>query len=233
MSTRAVVFDLDGTLLDTMTVVPRVYVQIIRELGGPDLTPQELVAAWHLGPTPVILAHFLGRAITSADLEHFYAGMEAGAASTQPFPGVLELLQALREDGYVLAVYTSATRRGVGTTLGRTGLDAQVSVVVTGDEVARPKPAPDGLVDTCRLLGIPAAAAAYVGDAETDLQCAAAAGAIPVHARWSPHTVSAAGFPHAAQRPGDVRDLLAGIGRTTPEAGPHRWRPAPRGIPGR
>ncbi|HEU5419152.1 MAG TPA: HAD family hydrolase [Streptosporangiaceae bacterium] len=209
---EAVVFDLDGTLLDTMTVVPRVYVQTIRELGGPDLTPQELVAAWHMGPTPVVLAHFTGRAITSRDLDLFFDRMAAGAALTQPFPGVLDLLRALGEDGYALAVYTSATRRLIDATLARTGLGPLVSVVVTGDEVARPKPAPDGLLDTCRLLGVPATAAAYVGDAETDLQCAAAAGAIPVHARWSPHTVAVAGPGYAARQPGDVRTLLAGLG---------------------
>jgi HAD superfamily hydrolase (TIGR01549 family) len=208
---RAVVFDLDGTLLDTMTVVPAAYVRAIRELGGPDLTPQELVAAWHLGPSPVVLGHFLGRETTGDDLEHFYMRMTESAAATQLFPGITELLRGLRDDGYALAVYTSATRRGVGATLARTRLSELIPVVVTGDEVARPKPAPDGLLDTCRLLGIPATAAAYVGDAETDLQCAAAAGAIPVHARWSPHTVSAAGFSYAAQRPGDVRALLAGI----------------------
>ena len=211
MRGRAVVFDLDGTLLDTMTVVPEAYVRAIRELGGPSLTPQELVAAWHLGPSPVVLAHFLGREATGDDLEHFYARMQECAGATQLFPGITGLLRALREDGYALAVYTSATRRSVGPVLARTGLGELVSVVVTGDEVARPKPAPDGLLDTCRLLGIPATAAAYVGDAETDLQCATAAGAIPVHARWSSHTVAAAGFAYAADQPGDIRTLLAGF----------------------
>jgi HAD superfamily hydrolase (TIGR01509 family) len=211
--TRAVVFDLDGTLLDTMTVVPGAYVQVIRELGGPDLTPHELVSAWHLGPSPVVLAHFLGRAVTDSDLEHFYARMDTAGAATQPFPGVPALLQELHDDGYLLAVFTSATRRGVGPTLARTGLGEQVTVVVTGDEVARPKPAPDGLLDTCRLLGVPAAAAAYVGDAETDLQCAAAAGAVPVHARWSPDTAALPGWRYTAEQPCDLRTLLAGLER--------------------
>jgi HAD superfamily hydrolase (TIGR01509 family) len=215
----AVVFDLDGTLLDTMTAVPLAYVQAIRELGGPDVTPQELVASWHLGPTPVLLAHYLRRPVTARDLDQFHARMAAGTAATQLFPGIADLLGALRDDGYPLAVYTSATRRGIEPALTRTGLRAYFPVVVAGDEVARPKPAPDGLLDTCRLLGVPAAAAAYVGDAETDLQCAAAAGAFGVHARWSPHTVPVPGYPHAAGRPDDVRQLLGGR------------RPADRAVP--
>jgi hypothetical protein len=109
----AVVFDLDGTLLDTMTAVPAAYVQAIRELGGPDLTPQELVASWHLGPTPVLLAHYLERPVTARDLDQFHARMAAGTAATQLFPGIADLLGALRDDGYALAVYTSATRRGI------------------------------------------------------------------------------------------------------------------------
>jgi len=57
----AVVFDLDGTLVDTMTIAPTVYVGTIRALGGPELSPDTVAATWHVGATPAVLAHFLGR----------------------------------------------------------------------------------------------------------------------------------------------------------------------------
>ena len=207
MTVRAVVFDLDGTLVDTMTSVPRAYVETIRALGGPVLTPAQLIAAWHIGPTPVVLGHFLGRAATAGDLECFYDRAAAAAESAVPFPGVPELLEALRRDGTALAVYTSATRRIADVVLTGTGLGDHFPVVVAGDEVNEPKPAPDGLLDACRLLGVPASAAAYVGDSGTDLDCARAAGALPVHARWSAHVKRTSGNP--ARRPADVLAVLA------------------------
>lgn len=209
MTVQAVVFDLDGTLLDTMTSVPRAYVETIRDLGGPDLTLAQLIATWHIGPAPVVLTHFLGRTATDSELECFYDRVAAAAESTRPFPGVVELLHALRRGGRTLAVYTSATRRIADMMLTGTGLNDYFPVVVTGDQVADPKPAPDGLLDACRLLGIPASATAYVGDSDTDLGCARAAGAIPIHARWSAHIESAPGHPHTAYRPADVITVLA------------------------
>ena len=214
MSVRAVVFDVDGTLLDTMTSVPRAYVETIRDLGGPGLTLAQLIATWHIGPAPVILTHFLGRSATGSDLEVFYDRVAAAAESTSPFPGVLELLNALRHNGMPLAVYTSATRRIADMMLTGTGLNDYFPVVVTGDQVANPKPAPDGLLDACRLMGIPASATAYVGDSDTDLGCARAARAIPIHARWSAHTESAPGHPHTAYRPADVITVLASASPT-------------------
>lgn len=209
MSVRAVVFDLDGTLVDTMASVPRAYVETIRDLGGPVLTPAQLIAAWHIGPTPVVLGHFLGRAATAGDLECFYEHAVTAAESSRVFPGIVELLQALRRDRRALAVYTSATRRIADVVLTGTGLGDHFPVVVAGDQVNDPKPAPDGLLDACRLLGVPASATAYVGDSGTDLECARAAGALPVHARWSAHVESAPEQPHSARRPADVLAVLA------------------------
>ncbi len=209
MTIEAVVFDLDGTLLDTMTSVPLAYTQAIRERGGPGLTPDQVVAAWHLGPTPVVLAHFLGRAVTDGDLECFHDRIAVAAGSARPFSGIPELLRALRRGGHALAVFTSATGRIAASMLAGTGLSEYFPVVVTGDMAALPKPAPDGLLDTCHLLGIPAAATAYVGDSATDLRCARTAGAMPIHARWSPHTVDAPQFSRAAHRPRDVLAFIA------------------------
>lgn len=208
MRVRAVVFDLDGTLLDTMTSVPVAYLKAIRALGGPALTPAQLVATWHIGPAPVLLTHFLGRTATCNDLEFFYGCVATAARSARPFPGIVDLLQALRRGGTDLAVYTSATRRMADMMLTGTGLADHFPVVVAGDQVANPKPAPDGLLDACRLLRTPASAAAYVGDADTDVACARAAGAVPVHARWSAQVDGTAGHRYAARRPIDVLTVL-------------------------
>jgi HAD superfamily hydrolase (TIGR01549 family) len=205
---KAVVFDLDGTLLDSMAFAPKAYADTIRSLGGPEVSAQQVVAAWNIGPTPVVLAHFLGRAIVPEDVECFRSFFEAAAAGVQAFPAVVEMLDALSHQGYRLGVYTTATRRAATLMLATAGLAGRLSTVLGGDEVSEPKPAPLGLQLACRRLGVNAADAAYVGDAEVDLRCAEAAGSLGIHAAWGlPGSVLTA-FGPVARHPADVIALL-------------------------
>src|SRR5215472_14571984 len=90
--TKAVVFDMDGTLVDTMRSMPRVYADTIRYLGGPDVSPGDVQAIWHIGPTSVVLEHFLGRPVSPGNMECFYAHLERAMAIVRPFDGIIEML---------------------------------------------------------------------------------------------------------------------------------------------
>ena len=209
-------FDLDGTLVDTMTTIPRAYVDTLRDLGGPAVEPAEVVATWHVGPAPVVLAHLLGRAVSARDLEVYHRHVDVAVAAVRPFAGVIPLLRVLDRAGYRLGVFTGAGRRAAMALLAGARLDAFFPVVVCGDEVAHPKPAPDGLLLACRRLGLDPVDVAYVGDAEVDRACADAAGALAIHACWGGHTAAACRGGHTAaadrvpvaRRPRDVLALL-------------------------
>jgi HAD superfamily hydrolase (TIGR01549 family) len=205
---EAVIFDLDGTLADSMALVPQAYADTIRDLGGPEVSTGEVVATWNMGSTPVVLGHFLRREVTSRDIDRFYAHFKSVMAAVRPFPGIAAMLGALRGDGYRLGVFTHATRRAATAALTGAGLGGFRLTLVGGDEITEPKPAPEGLLLACQRIHVTPAAVAYVGDAETDLQCALAAGALGVHARWG--ASSTAATPHLiATRPGDVAGLIA------------------------
>ena len=200
---RAVVFDLDGTLVDTMQLILDTYVDTIRSLGGPDLTTDDVLAKFHVGPTPALLEHFLERPISAEDMERYHAAYEQAIAGLQPFPHVLEVLEQLSRAGYRLGLFTSATRRAAVRVLTRARLDRHFEAVVGGDEVTHPKPAPDGLELVCRQLGVRPNQAAYVGDALVDLECARHAGALAIHARWSGASQVQAGEHVVAEHPID------------------------------
>ncbi|MFC7549620.1 HAD family hydrolase [Plantactinospora sp. GCM10030261] len=202
-------FDLDGTLVDTMTTAPTVYTDTIRSLGGPEVPPATVVATWHIGALPVVLAHFLGRRVTADDLAVFYHHFETAVAGVRPFPGVLDVVDELRGARCRLGVFTAATRRAATLVLANTGLDRLFPVVVCGDDIAEPKPAPDGLLLACRRMRVDVAETAYVGDAEVDLRCAEAAGALAVHARWGVTSPTPVNARVVAYRPADVLELLA------------------------
>jgi HAD superfamily hydrolase (TIGR01549 family) len=201
---RVVVFDLDGTLVDTMQLILGTYVDTIRSLGGPNITSDDVLAKFHVGPTPALLEHFLGRPISAEDLERYHTAYEQAIAGLQPFPGVVEMLEQLSRASYHLGLFTSATRRAAARVLARARLDRHFEVVVGGDEVTQPKPAPDGLELVCRRLGVRPNQAAYVGDALVDLECARQAGALAIHARWSGASQIQAGDHVVAKHPVDI-----------------------------
>lgn len=208
---NAIIFDLDGTLVNTTALVVNTYVETIRTLGGAEVTTRDVLANFNIGPTSVLLNHFLGRPIVPQDLDVYFGVYEAAITNLQPFAGVVDMLTKLRDKGYRLGLYTTATRRAVDLILPKTNLDSSFDVVVAGDEVTRPKPDAEGLQQVCQKLGVQTRDAAYIGDAEADLVCATSAHAVAIHAAWATAPVQFVGRHFVAQQPNDVVMLVERI----------------------
>lgn len=206
---RAIVFDLDGTLVDTTELVVNTYVTTIHLLGGAEVTINDILANFNIGPTPVLLKHFLGRPIAPQDLDVYFATYQAAISKLRPFQGVPDMLKRLKRKGYQLGLYTSATRRAVSLILPSTGLGEHFEAIVAGDEVTHPKPNPEGLEHICRRLGARATEAAYVGDAEVDLACARNAGVLGIQAVWG-RVSPFAGDHLIAKQPNEIIALVGG-----------------------
>jgi phosphoglycolate phosphatase/AHBA synthesis associated protein len=204
---QAVVWDMDGTLIDSSTVVPDAYIAAIRRLGGPTLTREAIVAAYSLGPPAIMLAHLLGRASTDADVQEYLTGLRAGAAGARPYPGIEPTLERLR--GRVeLGVFTGASHTSALILLEAAGLAARFGVVVGGDEVEQQKPAPDGVLLACKSLRVNPASAAYVGDSPSDLQAARSSGARAFAAGWGHLFSPEEPADLVLDRPEELLDLL-------------------------
>jgi phosphoglycolate phosphatase/pyrophosphatase PpaX len=181
---RCVLFDLDGTLVDTWDLYVEAYIRTLEPHYGRRLTLPELRA---LSPTSEL--RFLRRALASDDageahrqfLEHYrtlHTGLCQGC-----YPGVREMLAALREMPLRLGLVTGKGRAAWEITATEMTLGA-FEVVVTDEDVERAKPDPEGLVKALDLLGLPAEAALYVGDSESDARAARAAGLRFAAALW-------------------------------------------------
>ena len=179
----AIVFDMDGTLFDSATVVPDAFIAAVLECGGSKYERTDVVAAYPLGPPATILTHLLGRDCRDADLARYHAMLEASAGSVRVYPGLVDALTELGKR-LPLAVMTGASARAARILLGAAGLLAHFNVVVGGDEVSLPKPDPAGLRLACDRLGVDARRVAYVGDAAVDHEAARRAGAVAIAAGW-------------------------------------------------
>jgi HAD superfamily hydrolase (TIGR01549 family) len=201
----AVVFDVDGTLVDSLDIVVDCYRRIVRELDGSDRSTDEILAAFSIGPARAMLAYVIGRPVGEDAVTRYEALLRDRCDEIRPFPGVADAIARLAET-LPLAIFTAADTGAAEITLGATGLRSSFAHVVGADEVRRTKPAPDGLIEAARRLGLGPADVAYVGDSPSDAITARACGAVSVAAGWGhQHHVA----PDADLVAGSPADLVA------------------------
>lgn len=181
---RAVLLDLDGTLLDTAPEIAAAAADMLSELGLDPVDPLRVREFIGKGIPHLVrrtLEASLGRTpderrVGSAMEGFFFHYAKRNGRMSKPYPGVLEGIAELRAKGFALACVTNKTAQFTIPLLEATGLAGFFPVVVSGDTMPNKKPAPDPLLEACRRLGIPAPEALMVGDSRNDALAARAAG---------------------------------------------------------
>jgi phosphoglycolate phosphatase len=186
---RGVLFDLDGTLLDTAADIARALNRTTAERQWPPLPVSDVVRMIGRG-SPILIeraAAALGRPLNAADQSamverffEFYGALEeSNESDAAAYPGVPETLRTLHEAGLSIAVVTNKQQRFAKALLHRLELAGWVDLVVGGDTCARRKPDPQPLLFACSTLHLEPDAVLMVGDSVNDVTAARAA-AIPV-----------------------------------------------------
>jgi phosphoglycolate phosphatase len=173
-----VVFDWDGTLMDSAAKIVRSFERALAEAGAPPRPVEAIRHVIGLGLAEAVQALLpeaderLRARVMERYREHFLHGDDTAMAL---FPGVREGLEALAERGYLLAVATGKSRRGLERVLAETGLGGLFAATRCADE-APSKPHPRMLEDILAYTGCEAAQAVMVGDTVYDMQMARAVG---------------------------------------------------------
>lgn len=202
---RAIVFDMDGTLIDSYETVIDAYARTVEE-AGELRTREQILEALAGGPAERIITSLLGRPAANEEVETYHRLLSEVAGTVQVYPGIRSVLAALPIPA---AVFTGASERSAEILLTGAGLAAHFRVVIGGDRVEHQKPAPDGLVEAGRALGLHPHEIAYVGDAPYDVACALSAGALAVAAGWGELFDATVPAQVVLRRPEDLLDLLA------------------------
>ena len=173
---EAILFDWDGTLIDTLGALYRANVEVMTALGLPF---DEGLYRRHFAPDWRLMYRRLGVPEERLDEanERWLAAYALGGAS-RPFPGVENALHRLATAGYRLGLVTAGDRAVVEPQLARFGLGDVFAVAVFGDEVDAHKPDPGPLEAALADLGVadPGTRVAYLGDVPDDMRMARAVG---------------------------------------------------------
>jgi pyrophosphatase PpaX len=169
---KAVLFDLDGTLLDSFAVHYQAYEAMFARFGI--LVTRETFLASY-SPNWYHTYERMGLPSDSWDAANAYWLEEAAKRKAKLFPGVREMLEALSRSRK-LGLVTSGSRQRVMTDLERTGIAPYFQVLVTGNDIKQPKPSPEGMEVALAALALSPNEVVYIGDSYADYEMAHSAG---------------------------------------------------------
>jgi HAD superfamily hydrolase (TIGR01509 family) len=215
---RGFVFDLDGTIVDNMSLHARAFVTFVKRHGLPELDEHDR-ARFDGRRNSDIFPDLFGRALASDELERYAGEKEAlyrelSRGRLAPLAGFERLLDLLETKRIPVAIATSAPAENVEHTLKELSLSRRLARIVRSDEVARGKPFPDVFLAAALRLGVPAAECVAFEDAPAGARAARAAGmaVVGVTTSFSAEAFLAHGatLDHAVQ---DYDEYLRGPGR--------------------
>jgi HAD superfamily hydrolase (TIGR01549 family) len=205
LTDRAVLFDLDGTLVDSWQVAKQAFCFAYRRATSRESPPVDAFEARLGRPFPEILREL---DLPLSMHAHFIEYSQQNAHTIRPFAGVMPALAALRAAGIRIGVVTGKDRPRSEQLLKITGLNAYVHALTTPDD-APGKPDPASLFDCLHQLGCSPFSSAYVGDALADMECGRRAKVLRVFAKWGAlRDLDAGEYDHVATDPAQIQELF-------------------------
>jgi len=210
---KAVIFDLDGTLTDTLADIGNAMNHTLAEHGLPtyDLDRYRYL----VGSGMKRLAR-----LAVGDRQDMYEPVLAGYAAyyarhatdtTAPYPGVVEMLGALHARGLKLCVFSNKPHGDVVTVVQRYLPEIPFALVQGQIESVPVKPDPAGALRCAAALGVAPDECLYLGDTDVDMLCARNAGMHPIGVKWGfrPEELAAAGAEAIIEEPMEIMAHLA------------------------
>ena len=210
----AVIFDLDGTLLNTLEDLKDSTNYALQKFGFPQKTLDE-VRSFVGNGLRMLIVRAVPAGTEDAVIDAVLQTMKLHYAEnyhnkTRPYDGIEALLARLKAEGYPMAIVSNKADLVVAL-LRKLYFDTLIPVAVGETEGVLRKPAPDMVIEGLRRLGLPGAKAVYVGDSEVDLQTARNAGLPCLSVTWgfrSIQQLEEAGAQHLVHTPEELYETI-------------------------
>jgi HAD superfamily hydrolase (TIGR01509 family) len=217
MKISYIIFDLDGTLINTWDLYLEAYRLTVQPYVRKNLTAEDIRNS---KPTPE--RHFIERTIPENERDNAFRrfithyGNLYDTTAKGMYDGVGQMLEKLREAGYLLGIFTGKSRMAWGITSRKENM-GHFDVIITDNDVEHHKPHPEGLLKATSMLNVEAASTLYVGDNLMDFHTASEAGSYYAAVLWSKSAeekdefrdlAQKEGVRHFLEHPNDLLDLI-------------------------
>jgi beta-phosphoglucomutase len=208
----AFIFDMDGTLVDNMRFHTQAWLQVLEELGLPEVAPDAWERRTSGVPNREILRQLKGDVFNDAEIAHWVARKELlyrekARRSVQEVPGAVAFVRAARAAGVPCAVATGAGPENITFTLDALGIRDAFDAIVGANDVKRGKPDPEVFLTSAARLGVTPSRAIVFEDAPMGLEGARRAGMRAVAIRGMLNDADFAGFDNVLCVIGDFHGL--------------------------
>lgn len=217
MKYTTIVFDCDGTLLDTLTDLRNAVNYVLRAHDLPERSVSEVKAALGNGVAHLMrqsLPDSISEAEFNTCLDEFkaYYG-EHLQDYTAPYPGMLDVLDTLRAKGYKLAIVSNKIQEGI-TPLNKEYFGDRLPVAIGERPGLQRKPAPDMVLQALKELGSTQSESIYIGDSEVDVATAKNSGLLCIGVTWGfrdEQLHKDLGVTHIARKAEDIVTIIEAL----------------------
>ncbi len=209
---KAIIFDLDGTLLDSRQTIRRCLNAAIMEFGEEPFEGEDLKQL--IGRHLMEILALKGLGTEEVAERYRQIQMDTYHQDMKMYDGVVQMLDLLKKNGLSLGVATMRNGRITRDILNGIGIGHYFDAMVGVDDAERPKPEPDQVVKACRLLGVSEKDAAMVGDTTMDVLSGKAAGCAAIGVSWGngeAQDLKNAGADHVCDSMKELEQLLLGM----------------------
>jgi pyrophosphatase PpaX len=184
---KAIIFDFDGTLADTLPVCFYAFQSVFKEFDDIEVTSDEIKSMFGPSETGIIKENLKNSNWDEAIDIYYQKYSEKHAELVMANEEVDDLLQLLKEQGYKLGIVTGKARKSLAISLDHLNMKERFDVIITGDDVSIPKPHPEGLNQALALLNVTRDEALFIGDSDADIKAGKQANVRTVGVQWLPN----------------------------------------------
>jgi len=181
---RAIIFDFDGTLADTLPICFYAFQKVFKEFDNKNLSAAEIKGMFGPSETGIIKNNLINPKKEEA-IEYYYEKYSEHHKNLVRINlEILELLNFLRKLDMKIGIFTGKAKRSLDISLKALNMDGFFDVVITGDDVIKPKPDSEGLLKCLSLLEVDNSDAIYIGDSDADIIAGVKANVFTIGVQW-------------------------------------------------
>jgi len=183
---KAVLFDFDGTLANTLPVCDYAFQSVFKHFDQRELSSEKIRAMFGPSETGIIQRNLIHFNKEEAIELYYTKYMEAHTHFVEQNQEIQNLLVYLKKKGLKLGTVTGKARRSLDISLRALQMENFFDTIITGDDVTKPKPDPEGVLKALTLLDILPQEALFIGDSDADIQAGIEAHVLTFGVHWLP-----------------------------------------------